>query len=76
MNQMPDHSAGTGSAYRAYLIGDTGKVASKVDVLALTDDEAIRQTATIDHNGAVELWDRGRVIFRHAKGEHDPLVRR
>lgn len=74
-NPMPDHSASMGPAYRAYLIGAGGRIASKVDVLADTDDEAIRQAEAITHSGAVELWDRGRVVFRHAKGEHSPRGR-
>lgn len=69
-NQLPDHSPGTESAYRAYLIGQSGKIASSVDVLAANDDEAIRQAEAINHGGAVELWDRSRIIFRHAEGQH------
>lgn len=69
-NQLPDHSAGTESAYRAYLIGQSGKIASSIDVLAASDDDAIRQAEAIDHGGAVELWDRGRVVFRQAKSQH------
>lgn len=68
-NQVPDHSAGTGSAYRAYLIGDSGRIAGKVDVLASTDEEAIRQARAIQHGGAVELWDRSRIVLRHAEAQ-------
>ena len=66
--QMLDHTAGDGPAYRAYLIGDSGRISRKVDVLAETDDEAIRQAETIPHGGAVELWDHGRIVFRHKHG--------
>lgn len=69
-NQSPDYSASAGSAYRAYLIGQSGRIAGSVDVLAGSDDEAIRQTQVIDHDGQVELWDRGRVVARYARGEH------
>ena len=67
-NPSPDHSAGTGSVYRAYLIGESGRIARSVAVTAENDTDAIRQAEAINHRGAVELWDRSRVVFRHGKG--------
>lgn len=69
-NQQPNHSAGAGSTYRAYLFGQSGRIASAVEVQAGSDDDAMRQTRTIDHAGKIELWDRSRVVARYAQGEH------
>ena len=59
-----DHSEGAASAYRAYLIGDAGRVETATPIDATTDQDAIEQAKQLVDGHLVELWDRTRVVVR------------
>ena len=59
-----DHSQGANSAYRAYVIGDEGRIETSTDILVASDEEAIEQARQLVDDHVVELWDRGRMLIR------------
>lgn len=63
-NNRPDHSASSASRYRAYLIGQDGRVSDAVEIDALDDEAAIAQAKDLTRTYEVELWDRSRVVVR------------
>jgi hypothetical protein len=63
-NLPPDHSESASSAYRAYLIGQSGKVEGSVTIFADNDDDATQQARSLAYRFEIELWDRSRVVIR------------
>lgn len=55
-------------AYRAYEIGDDGKIERSTPILAQSDDDALAQAQQLVNGRDVELWDRGRLIARLPSG--------
>ena len=49
-------------AYRAYLIGNSGRIEGATPLQAENDEEAIEQTRRLVDAHVLELWDRGRLI--------------
>ena len=42
--------------FNAYVIGDDGRIASRIDVLCDNDEEAIRSAEQLVDGHAIELW--------------------
>ena len=63
-NQQPDHSASDASRYRAYLIGNDGRIAKVVEILAEDDPSAIASVRELAESHEIDLWDRSRVVMR------------
>lgn len=63
-NEQPDHSEGTTSSYRAYLIGRDGRVENAIPVMADNDNDAVAQVLQMNSVYEIELWDRSRVVIR------------
>ena len=59
-----DHSAIAGSSYRAYEIGEDGKVQDSTNIFAASDDDAVEQVRAMADGRVVELWDRSRMVLR------------
>lgn len=58
-----DYSESEQSAYRAYHIGESGKVQFAVPIEAGSDGQAIAQAREMVDGHVLELWDRGRLIL-------------
>ena len=65
-NAPPDHTASAISRYRAYLIGQNGKIDHAIEIMADTGEGAIAQVRELTRTYEVELWDRSRVVIRLA----------
>ena len=59
-----DHTESAGSIYRAYLIGQAGRVESATPIEAATDAEAVEKARQLLDGLAIELWDRSRLVVR------------
>lgn len=66
MTKRHDHSEGTSSYYRAYMIGDGGRVETATPLEALDDETAIEQARQLMDGHLIELWDRTRLIAKLA----------
>jgi hypothetical protein len=55
--------------YYAYLIGDDGHVANRVNILAADDGEAVRLAKQLVDGHAVELWQESRQIATFGREE-------
>ena len=63
MLNQTDHSESEQSAYRAYHIGEDGRVRLAVPIEATDDEQAIAQVHKMVDGRVLELWDRGRLIL-------------
>ena len=59
---QPHESGNAELAYRAYLIGRSGRIEAATPMQAENDEEAIEQTRRLVDAHAMELWDRGRLV--------------
>lgn len=66
MSKQLDHSEGHASYYRAYLIGDGGKVETATPLEAADDETAIEKARQLMDGHLIELWDRTRLIAKLA----------
>ena len=60
---QPFGSGNAELAYRAYLIGNSGRIEAATPLRAENDEDAIEQTRRLVEAHAMELWDRGRLVM-------------
>jgi hypothetical protein len=48
--------------YYAYVVGDDGHIANRIEVICETDEEAIRCAKRLVDGHAIELWQEARQV--------------